>query len=134
MPTKKNLHRRNPGRTLQEILGEDISHGQPECTRCTQEISKHQKQRTWDDTETNKGTLRGPQQTPKWNKGHYKKRDTWIEEDNKNYKRSEQRFGKPQKNQTEILEIKIPYRHTKNTVEGHSSRLEQVEDRTSAQR
>jgi hypothetical protein len=34
------------------------------------------------------------------------------------------------KNQTEILEIKSPYK-TKNTVEGHSRRLEQVEDRIS---
>jgi hypothetical protein len=37
-------------------------------------------------TETNKGTQRGPQQMPKWNKGHYKKRDAWIKEDNMNYK------------------------------------------------
>jgi hypothetical protein len=35
------------------------------------------------------------------------------------------------KNQTEILEIKNPYCQTKNTVEGQSSRLEQVEDRIS---
>jgi chromosome segregation ATPase len=35
------------------------------------------------------------------------------------------------KNQTEILEIKSPFRQRKNTVEGHSSRLEQVEDRIS---
>jgi hypothetical protein len=35
------------------------------------------------------------------------------------------------KNQTKILEIKSPYSQTKNTVEGHSSRLEQVEDRIS---
>jgi chromosome segregation ATPase len=33
------------------------------------------------------------------------------------------------KNQTEILEIKSPFSQTKNTVEGHSSRLEQVEER-----
>jgi hypothetical protein len=33
------------------------------------------------------------------------------------------------KNQTEILEIKRPFSQTENTVEGHSSRLEQVEDR-----
>jgi hypothetical protein len=33
------------------------------------------------------------------------------------------------KNQTEILEIKSTYSQMKNTVEGHSSRLEQVEDR-----
>jgi hypothetical protein len=33
------------------------------------------------------------------------------------------------KNQTEILEIKCPFSQTKNTVEGHSSRLEQVEHR-----
>jgi hypothetical protein len=32
------------------------------------------------------------------------------------------------KNQTEILEIKSPYTQTKHTVEGHSSRIEQVED------
>jgi hypothetical protein len=32
------------------------------------------------------------------------------------------------KNQAEILEIKSPYSQTKNIVEGHSSRLEQVED------
>jgi hypothetical protein len=35
------------------------------------------------------------------------------------------------KNQTEILEIKSPFSQTKNTVEGHSSRLEQVEYRIS---
>jgi hypothetical protein len=35
------------------------------------------------------------------------------------------------KNQTEIMENKILFSQTKNTVEGHSSRLEQVEDRTS---
>jgi hypothetical protein len=35
------------------------------------------------------------------------------------------------KNQTEILQIKSPYSQTKNTVEDHSSRLEQVEDRIS---
>jgi chromosome segregation ATPase len=35
------------------------------------------------------------------------------------------------KNQTEILEIKSPYSQTKNKMEGHSSRLEQVEDRIS---
>jgi hypothetical protein len=33
------------------------------------------------------------------------------------------------KNQTEILEIKSPFSHTKDTVEGNSSRLEQVKDR-----
>jgi archaeosine-15-forming tRNA-guanine transglycosylase len=44
----------------------------------------------------------------------------------------EQRYGKPQiKNQTEILEIKSPFCRIKNTVEGHSSRLEQMEDRIS---
>jgi hypothetical protein len=35
------------------------------------------------------------------------------------------------KNQTEILEIKSPFSQTKNTVEGHSSRLVQVKDRIS---
>jgi hypothetical protein len=35
------------------------------------------------------------------------------------------------KTQIEILEIKSPYSQTKNTVECHSSRLEQVEDRIS---
>jgi hypothetical protein len=35
------------------------------------------------------------------------------------------------KNQIEILEIKSPFRQTRNTVEGHSRRLEQVEDRIS---
>jgi predicted RNase H-like nuclease (RuvC/YqgF family) len=36
-----------------------------------------------------------------------------------------------QKNQTEILEIKIPFSQTKNIVEDHSSRIEQVEKRIS---
>jgi chromosome segregation ATPase len=36
-----------------------------------------------------------------------------------------------EKNQTEILEIKGPFSQMKNTVEGHSSKLEQVEDRIS---
>jgi chromosome segregation ATPase len=35
------------------------------------------------------------------------------------------------KNQAEILEIKSPYSPAKNTVEGQSSRLEQVEDGSS---
>jgi hypothetical protein len=35
------------------------------------------------------------------------------------------------KNQTEILETKSPFGQTKNTVEGNSSRLEQVENRIS---
>jgi hypothetical protein len=35
------------------------------------------------------------------------------------------------KNQTEILEIKSLFSQTKNTVEGHFSRVEQVEDRIS---
>jgi tRNA A37 threonylcarbamoyltransferase TsaD len=35
------------------------------------------------------------------------------------------------KNQTEILEIKSPFSQTKNTMKGHSSILEQVEDRIS---
>jgi chromosome segregation ATPase len=35
------------------------------------------------------------------------------------------------KNQTEILEIKSPFSQIKNTVEGHSSKVEQVEDRLS---
>jgi hypothetical protein len=34
-------------------------------------------------------------------------------------------------NQTEILEIKSPFSHTKNTVVDHSNRLEQVEDKIS---
>jgi DNA-binding transcriptional regulator GbsR (MarR family) len=36
------------------------------------------------------------------------------------------------RNQTEILEIKSTFRQTKNTVEGLSSRLEQVKDRISS--
>jgi chromosome segregation ATPase len=35
------------------------------------------------------------------------------------------------KNQTEIMEIKSPFSQTNNTVEGHSSRLQKVEDRLS---
>jgi hypothetical protein len=35
------------------------------------------------------------------------------------------------KNQTDILERKSLFSQTKNTVEGHSSRLEEVEDRIS---
>jgi hypothetical protein len=35
------------------------------------------------------------------------------------------------KNQAEILEVKSPFSHTKSTVEGHSSRLEQVVGRIS---
>jgi predicted nuclease with TOPRIM domain len=35
------------------------------------------------------------------------------------------------KNQTDIMEIKHPFSQTKNTMECHSSKLEQVEDRIS---
>jgi chromosome segregation ATPase len=44
----------------------------------------------------------------------------------------EQRYGKSQKkNKRAILKIKSPFSQTKNTVESHSSVLEQVEDRMS---
>jgi sialic acid synthase SpsE len=56
------------------------------------------KQRTWEDTEKNKWTKRGLQQTSKWNKGHYIKRDMWNKRDNTKYKRGiEQIYGKDQK-------------------------------------
>jgi hypothetical protein len=42
-------------------------------------------------------------------------------------------FYKLCENQTEILEIKSPFSQTENTVEGHSSRLQQEEDRISEQ-
>jgi TolA-binding protein len=35
------------------------------------------------------------------------------------------------KSQTEILEIKSPFSQTKNTMEGHSSKLKRVEERIS---
>jgi hypothetical protein len=35
------------------------------------------------------------------------------------------------KNQTKILEIKNPFSQTNNTVESHSSKLEQVADKNS---
>jgi hypothetical protein len=57
--THKYPQRRNLERNLWEIHGEDTRHGEPECTRCTQEISSHQKLITWEDTETNKRTQRG---------------------------------------------------------------------------
>jgi phage shock protein A len=42
-----------------------------------------------------------------------------------------EKFFLRRKNQTEIMETKSPYSETKITVEGHYSRLEQVEDRIS---
>jgi hypothetical protein len=36
------LQRRNLRRQHWEIQGEDTRHGKPKCTRCTQEISRHQ--------------------------------------------------------------------------------------------
>jgi hypothetical protein len=45
------------------------------------------------------------------------------------YNKDMDRLGK--KNQTEKLEIKSPLNQLKNTVESHSSRLEQVEERIS---
>jgi predicted nucleic acid-binding Zn-ribbon protein len=48
------------------------------------------------------------------------------EELNKDMEKSQKK-----KNQTEFLEIKIPFSQIKNTVEGHSSRLDQVEDKIS---
>jgi hypothetical protein len=75
MPTKrKKPSKKKSGKTLWEIHGDNNRHGQQECTRCTQEISRHQKQRTRDDIETNKETQRGPQQTWKWNGTLYKER------------------------------------------------------------
>jgi chromosome segregation ATPase len=60
-------------------------------------------------------------------------KERYMNEDYTKYKRRvDHRFGKPQKkNQTEIQKIKSPYSQTKNTLEDHSSRLEQVEDRIS---
>jgi hypothetical protein len=61
------------------------------------------------------------------------KRDIWNKEDNTRYeRRTEQGYGKPQKKRIkQILEKKSPLNQLKNTKEGHSSRLEQVEDRIS---
>jgi hypothetical protein len=42
------------------------------------QITRNKEQ--WADTETNKWTQRGLQQTPQWNIGHYKKRDIWIKD------------------------------------------------------
>jgi hypothetical protein len=60
-----------------------------------------------------------------------KKRDIWNKEDNPRYERGVEQDVENlrKKKQTEILEIKSSLNQTKNTVEGHSSRLEQVEDR-----
>jgi hypothetical protein len=74
------------------------------------------------------------QQTPKWNKGsNYLKKETYelkkttqniedLKKDKKNLRK---------KNQTETLEVKSFFSQTKNTVEGHSSRLEWKEDKIS---
>jgi hypothetical protein len=40
-----------------------------------------------------------------WSKGHYKKKDTWVKEDNTSYKKygkqdMKQRYGKPQKKES----------------------------------
>jgi hypothetical protein len=68
--------------------------------RSTQENSRPKiKKMKW--CKTNKGNQWGPQQTSKWNKGHHKKRETWIKEENTNYKRwVEQRYAKPQKKES----------------------------------
>jgi hypothetical protein len=56
--------------------------------------------KTWDNRETNKETHRKLQQTSNWNKGHHK-RDIWIKEDNTDYTKGvEQRYGKPQKKES----------------------------------
>jgi chromosome segregation ATPase len=47
------------------------------------------------------------------------------EELNKDVEASEKKY------QTEVIKIKSSFNQIKNTVEGHSSRLEQVEDRIS---
>jgi hypothetical protein len=134
MPTKKPLKK--------EIM-EDITEKRMEklqdmvnqkVQKCTQEILRCSQIKTWEDTETSKWTQRGLQQTSKWSKGDYKKRHIWNKEDSTRYERGvEQRQGKNlrKKNQTETLEIKSPYNQIKNTIEGHSSRLEQIEDRIS---
>jgi hypothetical protein len=82
-----------------------------------------------------KWTQRGLQETSKWNNKDYKKRDIWNKEDNTRYKSVvKDKENLKKKNQTEILEMKSFFSWTKNTMEGHSSRLEQVEDRISDKR
>jgi hypothetical protein len=46
--TKKlrDAHKKTLKEKIWEIHGKDIRHDQPECIRCTQEILRHQKQRT----------------------------------------------------------------------------------------
>jgi hypothetical protein len=61
--------------------------------------------KTWEDTKTSKWTQRGLQQTPKWNKGDYKKE---IYEIKKTTKDMKEEFNKDKenlrkKNQTETL-------------------------------
>jgi hypothetical protein len=85
---------------------------------------RHQKQRTWEDTEINQWAHRGLQQTPRTKET----KDTkiyiyvyiWIKNDNTKYNIGvEQKYGKlRKKNQTENLEIKSPFSLTKNTAKG----------------
>jgi hypothetical protein len=61
-----------------------------------------------------------------------KERDKWNKEDSTICCTiSYQRYGKCQKKETEVLEIIRSLSQIKHTVENHSSRLEQVEDRIS---
>jgi hypothetical protein len=93
---KKILQRGNHGRAHWETHREDKTwltrkykmHTRNFRTTQVKNLRRHR---------ANKWTQRGLQQTPKWNKGHYKKRDIWNKEDNTKYKRgAEQRYGKPQ--------------------------------------
>jgi chromosome segregation ATPase len=61
------------------------------------------------------------------------KRDTRIKDCNTKYKRGVEKDMENlrKKNQTEILETKIPLVKQKNTVESHFNRPEQMEDRIS---
>jgi hypothetical protein len=61
-----------------------------------------------------------------------KERERWNEEDTTRYERGvKQRYRKPQKKESNRKLINKNFKSNKNTVESHSSILEQLEDRLS---
>jgi hypothetical protein len=69
---QEHPERRNPESNHWEFHGDVTRHGQPKCKRGTQEIPTWQKQRIWENTETNKWNHMSPKKKPKWNRKQHK--------------------------------------------------------------
>jgi F0F1-type ATP synthase membrane subunit b/b' len=99
------------------MVNQNVQCALKKYTHTTNKDEKTQKQIKW--------AQRGHQQIPKWNKEHYKKEIYELKKTAQNIKEELNKdMENSEKESNRNLETKKSPSQTKNTVEGHSSRLE----------